>query len=275
MISRHYAGTGPARVWLWAALLLAGCLTTASDDAPVQDGQVVIKAMELVDSRPLALAPDTCRVELQSGEVCSVKMALVQQTYVVTALLRDLERGTDEDWSGRAICYELQSTDKRLDYMHHIWVFEGKPSPRDVSDSDGWQWPGQELHLFAPTPHERILAGYGHVPWLIDVTRATQKRHELVQLLMLKVRSTKPRAIDIREYMVPGKLLGVGSSWLRFVPAPDLLGIDLFARASGPRTITVRDITRNGDGHLVVVVSGLREGERYSLKYDGTRWRAD
>ena len=116
------------------------------------------------------------------------------------------------------------------------------------------------------------MAPFG--PWLMDVTTPCPKAQELEQLLSMLVLppdASPVRATDTRGIVAADQVIGSGE--IAMVPAIRLLGITHFARASGPVKLDICDVTRDDDGDLVVVVSGIREGEWYSVVYDGTTWR--
>ncbi len=249
-------------------VLTLGRAPTWPDDRQTQDAcqddvRVNILSCVQTEARLIRLAPNQVTVEMPTGELRQVRIEMRRIKCDVRATI--WRAGEERIWSGRAVCNELVSADPAYRYSYSVW---GLSPEEEVLDAGIWVWPGEMVHLFSPSPQQKVLAGSGDEPWIMDVTTPNHRQEELTRLLRRMSPGSRP--------MTPlekGKLLWCGSSRMWFLPTTDVLGSGRLENSTGPRTVTIKDVRRDPGGGLAVVVTGVRDDTEYILILEGEEWR--
>ncbi len=273
-----------------AVLLAAGCLVgqepeaVAGDNAPPPENadeatedvgpggepnepvSVRILSEQLIASSPVALSPNTITYLTPEGEIRETAVTMELREYVVRA---EVVRGEQREvWEGEIRSHELRPQAPDCDWAHFICTGGGPP----IAVGEGvWQWPGDEVQLFAPAPDRRILAGSRErMSWLRDVSETNTRTSALTTLLERGRGSEglRPMAAE----MLQGRPTPAGSSTIVRVPAASAIGIHRLAPSHGPWWITIHDIRLDDVGDLVVTISGVVDERRYDLVFDGETW---
>ncbi len=242
----------------------------AAGDSEAED-RVEIVELEQVSDEPLTLDPPHFVTTTQSGEARQMPVVMAREVYQVRAQIK-----TEDDvkeWSGRLRCFNLRSTDPEMPYSYSFWAPYILGMHETYQTASG-AWPGDDLRLFSLGGNEKTLVGGKEFIWWMDVSQPNEKTATLKGYL-LNLHVNPPQPHRFVETAMEGRFLGHGPDRHRYVPVTAILGLWPFARHSGPARITLEEVSRNGDGHLVVGVTGIKSDKLYTLIFDGKSWRTE
>jgi hypothetical protein len=259
-----------------SAFAWRACTTRAAQPAPTDTLDAAHPGGVLMDlrmtlegeARIYLLRPGHLNFFSADGTQRAVPAVLERRAYTLTAATEF--EGERTERTLKLFGFNLRTTDTPETYSHWFWV----PMPPEPSPSGLVLWPPDEMQVYCLPDGSKYLAGIDlGRPWVAEVTRDSDPKAAFQGYLdheQATMRGSGPE-----EVLKRGGLIERGSIQERAIPYGVLFGVTPFMSSNGPVSVSIRGVSKDEQGNLVVVLTGLDPNRTFKAVFDGKQWHAE